>query len=273
MANIQPFPPDTIEGLARAVGDSVTITGSVINRVMADRDLRDESRESTKWKRLDWAFRYLQKRDRSANGVLAFIGELLSPRRFTGNQDEFEWCRANINTVLSFEGVEYGADGKFRPTKRAKTLSEAEKRAQTVQGKLQGLRSRRLHPAVLKYCRAEVMQDNYFHAALEATKGLAQRIRDESGATGDGAALVGQVFGIDAPLLAFNKLETKTERSEHTGFAELLRGCFMAVRNPIAHEPKVLWRNDDDLADYFTLISLLHYKLDQCFPTQPRKRH
>ena len=235
--------------------------------------MRDRSGESTKWKRLDWAFRHLQERDRSANGVLGFIEALLPPVRFTGNLDEFEQCRANVNAVLLFEGVQYGADGKFRPAKPAETLSEAEQRARTVQGKLRGLRSRRLHPAVLKYCRAEVMQDNYYHAAFEAAKGLAERIREMSGATEDGAALVGRVFGIDAPLLAFNKLETKTERSEHIGFAELLRGCFMAVRNPIAHEPKVLWRNEDDLADYFTLISLLHYKLDQCVSTQPRKRH
>ena len=117
------------------------------------------------------------------------------------------------------------------------------------------------------------MQDNYFHAAFEAAKGLAQRIRDLSDATEDGAELVDKVFSINDPLLAFNELKTKTEKSEHTGFAALLKGCFAVVRNPIAHEPKVLWRDEDDLADYFTLISLLHYKLDKCVSTQPRAHH
>ena len=271
MANVQPFPPATVEQLAQTAGDYVT--GSVINRVMEDRGLSDRSGESTKWKRLDWMFRYLQAQDRSANGVLGFIEALLPPVRFAGRPDEFEQCRASVNGVLLLVGVEYGDDGKFRPAKPAKTLSEAEQRAQTVQGKLRGRQSRRLHSKVLKYCQAEVMQDNYFHAALEATKGLAQRIREESGATGDGAALVDRVFGTDAPLLAFNKLETETEKSEHRGFAQLLKGCFMTVRNPIAHEPKVLWRDDDHLADYFTLISLLHYKLDDCVSTRPHKNH
>ena len=47
----------------------------------------------------------------------------------------------------------------------------------------------------------------------------------------------------------------------------LLKGCFAAARNPIAHEPKVMWKGEDDAADYFTLISLLHRKLDDCVPT------
>ena len=106
------------------------------------------------------------------------------------------------------------------------------------------------------------MQNNYFHAVFEAAKGLAQRIRDESGIEADGADLVNQVFSIKNPVIAFNTLQTKTEQSEHVGFAALLKGCFAAVRNPPAHLPKVLWEGEDDAADYFTLISLLHRKLD-----------
>ncbi len=119
------------------------------------------------------------------------------------------------------------------------TLDEAEVRARTIQAKFKG---RRIHPEVLKYCRAELMRDDYFHAVFEASKGLAQRIREMSGATGDGAALVEQVFSLEQPLLAFNSLRTDTEKSEHKGFAALLKGCFGAVRNPLAHQPKLLWQ-------------------------------
>jgi uncharacterized protein (TIGR02391 family) len=120
---------------------------------------------------------------------------------------------------------------------------------------------------VLKYCRSELLQDNYFHAVFEATKGLAQRIREMSSVEADGAALVDRVFSIERPVLAFNTLRTETERSEYKGFAALLKGCFAAVRNPLAHEPKILWEGEDDAADYFSLISLLHRKLDDCVPT------
>jgi uncharacterized protein (TIGR02391 family) len=113
------------------------------------------------------------------------------------------------------------------------------------------------------------MQDNYFHAVFEAAKGLEQRLREMSGVTASGAALVDQVFSIDKPLLTLNRLQTETEKSEHKGFAALLKGCFMAVRNPLAHEPKILWDGEDDAADYFSLISLLHRRLDQCVTTKP----
>ena len=105
------------------------------------------------------------------------------------------------------------------------------------------------------------------HAVFEAAKGLAQRIRDLSGIQADGATLVDRVFAVDQPVLAINSLRTETEKSEHKGFAALLKGCFGAVRNPLAHEPRILWRGEDDAADYLSLISLLHRKLDDCVPT------
>ncbi len=70
-------------------------------------------------------------------------------------------------------------------------------------------------------------------------------------------------FSLKSPLLAFNTLQTWSEKSEHKGFAQLLKGCFSAIRNPRAHEPKILWQNDEhEAADYLTLISLLYRKLD-----------
>ena len=105
----------------------------------------------------------------------------------------------------------------------------------------------------------------------EATKGLAQRIRDMSGIQADGAALVDRVFSIERPVLAINSLQTETEKSEHKGFASLLKGCFAAARNPLAHEPKVLWQGEDDAADYLSLISLLHRKLDDSVRTGLRE--
>ena len=160
--------------------------------------------------------------------------------------------------------LEYGTDGQFRKVDAAATLDEAERRVRTIRVKFQG---RRMHAEVLKYCRTELMQDNYFHAVFEAAKGLAQRIREMTGVQADGANLIDRVFSIDQPLLALNTLRTETEKSEHKGFAALLKGCFAAVRNPLAHEPKILWEGEDDAADYLSLISLLHRKLDQCVPT------
>lgn len=271
MPNTPPFPVETIEALARVVGDCVT--GSDINRALQREGLDDGSGESTKWKRLSWMFDSLQRHDRSANSTLKLVRTLVSRERFVDAPGRFEDCRASVNVVLALRGIQYGADGEFRPVEAAKTLPEAEQRAQTVESKIRGYGNRRLHPDVLRYCRAEVMEQNYFHAAFEATKGLAEKIREKSGATDDGAALVDKVFLAKEPLLALNQLETETELSQQRGLAFLLKGCFAAVRNPRAHEPRILWNDEEDLADYFTLISLLHYKLDRCVPTDPQAHH
>ena len=265
MTAISSFQEGSIESLAKRLAECGS--GSDISRVLADRGIQDGSGESTKWRRLYWIFLDVQRRDRCANRILGFIESFLTPARFVERNDEFEAHRSKLNEVLAFSGMEYGADGKFRNRPAAVTLTEAERRANAIQAKFQG---RRIHPEVLKYCKAELVQDNYFHAVFEASKGLAQRIRDKSGVDGDGAALVDHVFLTNQPVLAFNTLRTETEKTEHKGFAALLKGCFAAVRNPIAHEPKIMWDGEDDAVDYFTLISLLHKKLDECVPTGMR---
>lgn len=263
MASFPSFPESQVESLARLLGECGS--GTDISRVLKDRGLVDESGESTKWRRLYWMFLDYQRKYGCANHVVDFIRAFLSPARFVGRSAEFEKHCTELNAILAFSGLEYGADGQFRKVTAANTLDEAEKRVRTIRAKFQG---RRIHPEVLKYCRSELLQDNYFHAVFEATKGLAQRLRDMAGIHADGAALVDQVFAIERPLLAMSTLRTETERSEHKGFSALLKGCFAAVRNPLAHEPKILWEGEDDAADYLSLISLLHRKLDDCTPTR-----
>ncbi len=262
MASFSVFPEGQIEALARVLGECGS--GTDITRVLNSRGLNDNSGESTKWRRLYSIFLECQRRDNCANRVIDFIQSFLIPARFVGRNQEFEERRQQLNIILAFSGLEYGNDGTFRNSNAVQTLDEAEQRVQTLRAKFKG---RLIHSEVLKYCRVELLQNNYFHAVFEASKGLAQRIRNMSGIQTDGAALVDKVFSVERPVLAFNSLQTETEKSEHKGFASLLKGCFSAVRNPLAHEPKVLWQGEDDAADYLSLILLLHRKLDGCILT------
>ena len=262
MTLIPPFPEGQIESLSRALGESGT--GDQITRSPQGRGIEDHSGQSTKWKRLHWVFSDSQRQHGCANRIIDFIQSFLTPGRFVGNSSEFEDHRTKLNAILSFSGLEFGKDGNFRMAKMATTLDEAEARLKTIHFKLRG---RSIHSEVTKYSHTELLQDNYFHAGFEASKGLAPRIRDLSGVQGDGAALVVKVFSVENPILTLNFLKTHTEKSEHKGFTQILKGCLAAVRNPLAHEPKILWQGEEEDADYFTLISLLHRKLDSCLRT------
>jgi len=262
VASVPSFEGSHVEAIAKILGDCGT--GTEIVELFAAKGMTDESGESTKWRRIRWVMLDSQRRHNCGNHVLDLVRGLLAPPRFLGKLEEFEKHRREMNAVLAFAGLEYGADDQFRNVSVATTINEAERRARTLNAKLHG---RRIHPEVLRYCQAELMQENYFHAVFEAAKSLAQRIRERAKVDGDGAALVEKAFSVDRPILAFNTLQTESERSEHKGFAALLKGCFGAIRNPLAHDPKILWEGEDDAADYLTLISLLHRKLDAAVPT------
>jgi len=82
--------------------------------------------------------------------------------------------------------------------------------------------------------------------------------------TTDGNDLIDSVFAINNPILIINNLTTETEKSEHKGFANLLRGFFGMFRNTIAHAPKIKWDMDEnDALDIMTLASLFHRRLDK----------
>lgn len=262
------FSDAQLEGVSKILGDART--GSDITRVFDIMGIVDNSGMSTKWKRLYGTFAHYQNTENSPSRLIDFIKHYLEPVAFCDKPVEFEEYRQKLNNILIFVGLEYGEDGQFRRVEKATTLSEAQRRLQTVQKKFQG---RRLHNEVTKYCKEELFEENYFHAVFEATKGLAERIRQLSGQQLDGAELVDKVFSINRPLLALNTLTTETERSEHKGFAMLLKGCFAAVRNPLAHQPKILWEGEDDTADYLSMISLLHRKLDEAVSSHLMTRY
>ena len=253
------FSAQQIERIARLLGSCRT--GSEISDILERLGIKDSSGESTKWKRLNHVLITTQHECGHADHVLAVIKSILDPVYFTGNQSAFEEIRNALNLILAFSGLEYGSDGQFHRRQAAQTLDQAMQRQNAIQEKL---RRRNMHPRVEQYCKAELLQDNYFHALLEASKGLAQHIREKSGIEKDGAALVDEAFSINSPILAFNSLQSETDKSVQKGLAALLKGCFAAIRNPLAHQPKINWEGYDDVADYLSLISLLHRKIDDC---------
>ena len=166
MSRIPKIPESQIEGLAKVLGECAS--GTDISRVLDSQGIVDDSGESTKWRRLYRVFLNVQSQDGSANRILAFVRSFLDPARFVRRQTIFEEHRGELNAVLAFSGLSYGPDGKFRRQEPAQTLDEAERRVETIRTKF---RERRLHPEVMKYCKTELMQENYFHGRLRGNQG------------------------------------------------------------------------------------------------------
>lgn len=107
-----------------------------------------------------------------------------------------------------------------------------------------------------------MLQNNYFHSVFEANKGLFQRIRDLSNLQKDGVSLIEEVFSQN-PILIINNYQTTSERNEHTGFCNLLKGLCGMFRNTIAHEPKIEWEiKEQDALEILSIISYCHRRLD-----------
>jgi Protein of unknown function (Hypoth_ymh) len=91
------------------------------------------------------------------------------------------------------------ASGTLAAVEQARTLSEAQRRAQELRA---DLTTRGVHPDVLRFCREELLADNYFHAVLEAVKSVADKLRARTGLIDDGGALVDRALTGDPPMLA-----------------------------------------------------------------------
>ena len=75
--------------------------------------------------------------------------------------------------------------------------------------------------------------------------------------------LVDTIFSTDNPLIRINSLSNQTERSEHIGLSNLIKGVFGLIRNPTAHDPKIKFSiNEEEALDILTTISYIHKRLD-----------
>lgn len=261
MKKIPPFSPQHLEAACKVLADTERgLTGSEIGYLLKDCRIDDVSPEMTKWKRLFNALVTTQNTYQVGNHLIMFINRALNPVNYARDKEKFVWRRSELNVVLSFSGFSVREDGKVIRTIAETTLKGARTRAGALRAALE---DRGSHKEILKYCRAELVDDNYFHAVLEAIKGVAERIRSLSGLTSDGAELVNTAFSGKNPVLAINSLKTETEISEQKGIGNILVGLFGAVRNPTAHAPKVTWpMTEQDALDVLSLVSYVHRKLD-----------
>lgn len=255
------IPSSTLEALCKVIGDTNNgLTGSEIAKAIEESKMQDISPTDTKWRRLYNACSEVQSRTGCSNNILTLISNAYSPALFIVNREVFEERRSEVNKVLSFAGLQLAENGKFRPVEKSQTISDAQQKATLLMTKLE---SRNVHQDVIKYCKAELLVDNYFHAVFEATKSVADKLRNLTGLIDDGDALITATFNINNPLLKINDLRDDSKKSEQKGFANLLRGLFGMFRNTPAHVPSISWViQEQDAIDIMTMLSMAHRRID-----------
>lgn len=246
---------------------SENLTHTKISTELSSCNIPPSSQGTNKRDRIFYALKEKQQQDRCGNNILAFIANQLNPKKFS-DEVSFENYRGIVNEKLSFEGLEIDKTGRPKAVSKATTISEAKERSQKLKTKIHGVG---IHHEVLRFCEEQWLQENYFHAILESTKSVAERIRQMSGRLSDGADLLNECFSLGKdkkPILAINKLETPSEESEQKGFVNFCIGFFSMYRNPKAHNPKI---NEDtqlkELIEVLVIASIIHQKLDNTFKT------
>lgn len=255
------FTQSQIEAIARALGDTAEgLTGTEIGFLLASSQINDLMPGLTKRHRLYNAFANSQNSRQDRKAILAFIRKAMKPERFAREPGRFEPLRANLNHVLVFAGLAIDEAGQLKTVEQARTLSEAQRRADELRADLS---LRGVHPDVLVFCRAELVADDYFHAVLEAAKSIADKLRARTGLQDDGGVLVDHALTGDPPMLAINPLSSESEKSEQKGFANLVKGTFGMFRNTTAHAARIHWPiSKADAEDLLSLASLIHRRLD-----------
>ncbi len=251
-----------IEAIAHALADPPGgLTHNDITHLLKSYRMDAQNLDQAKWRRVYNGFVSSLNRTQNTTALFHFIRSAADPARFSNTAWDYESYPQGINTVLALVGASIDKAGKLSRTTKASSLREAEKRARDLR---EDLVSRGVHPDVLAFCRSELLVDDYFHAVLEATKSVADKLRQRTGLTDDGAVLVNHIFGGAQPILVINRFQSKSEKDEQKGFCNLLIGVFGMFRNPTAHEARVNWHmSKEDAEDLMSLVSLAHRRIDK----------
>ena len=198
------FDTNSLRSICNIMGDTDEgLTGSEISQLLNQLNIQDPEPYMNKRNRLFEALSLKQNQDKCGNNIIDFLKKSMDPIRYTNNLEGFENFKIKLNLVLTLRGYELLDNGEIKKITKVNTINEAQKKADRLKSKLN---DRNVHSAILYFCKAELVVNNYFHTVFEATKSVADKIRMKSGVNLDGSELVDLVFGIKKPILIINNL-------------------------------------------------------------------
>lgn len=202
-----------------------------------------------------------QNRSQCSNALIRLITNVMAPALYTDRMGELQQRQGAINERLAFAGLMVRGDGRVIKTQQAKTLDEAMERVNSM---LAVGKARGWHRAAITACTPEVLGKNWFHASLEAVKGVMLALRSMTGLDTDGAALIDAALGGKDPILAVADLTTESGASEQRGLAMVIKGLTSMYRNPTAHDSaREREVTEQDFRDLLDTLSMVYRRLDR----------
>lgn len=92
-----------------------------------------------------------------------------------------------------------------------------------------------LHPRVEAAAYEQFRAGQLRNAVLDAFIAVFDFMRERTGLTTDGEALITQTFSVHKPLLVLDETETETGRNDQVGFMQIFQGAYKGIRNTKAH--------------------------------------
>lgn len=141
-------------------------------------------------------------------------------------------------------------------------ISIAQQPKKHVKETISPLEPMQLHPEIIKVSKSLFESGHYPQAILEAFKTVNNRVKQITGLSLDGKALMSKAFSEEKPLIALNELTTQSERDEQEGFKFLFMGAMVGIRNPLAHEDFSSFIEPHRALEYLGFASLLMGKIE-----------
>lgn len=249
----KPLQESTLEKICGIIAEKDNgLTGTKIHKILVECNIEDTTDKEvmlSKHQNLQNSLHKFQQNYKCSDNVFQFIIKSLEK-----NQSFL----SGVNKALSYEGYVITDKLEVKTIEKASIIIPIEK----VEHLKKQLEDRNAHSEIFKYCSKELISDNYFHAVLEAMKGLFKRIKDLSQLSTDGNKLIEECFS-NNPILTINNFTTQSEKDEHTGFCNLLKGLCGMFRNPQSHETSVDWPIfEQDALEILGVISYCHRRLE-----------
>lgn len=259
-----------VENISRILGEETS--GAKITNMLSQLQFYDHDNASynagpklsTKWRRINHSAIYECKKENNAKPFFRIIEYIIQPQNYINKSGKWSELKRSINAYLIFYGYELTDAGRIKETTEVHSFSDAQQRLSTLQTNLANLN---IHPEILKFCNSELLEENYFHAILEASKAILNKIRIISELDLDGNMLINQAFIVKHPIILIkgNKLITDEDKSEYNGLKSLLNTIVYLYRNPKAHNPKLYDKTSlNDATTAFSMMSFACKKLDSC---------